>query len=334
MKLARHFTRPAVHRGLPRRLPRPDLRRRLADRLEGEVPRGLQPAAAGHLPRAVREGRRTSSGSTRSCSSGSSRPTRSPRSSSSRSRARAATSSRRTASSQGLRELCDKHGILLVADEIQSGAGRTGQDVGDRALGRRAGHPAHRQGHRQRHAARARWSPVPTSWSRGASAPTARRTAAIRSRARRRSPRSSCSRAGSSTTPRSAASRPWPACARSWRRHPKLVLDVRGKGLMIGVEFASPELRRGGPVGVLPARPARPRVRRADRPHVPAARRLGRRRSRPAVRIFGEAVAGRRDAPVGDRPPRPPRPAPCTRARSPASVGGCHGRSARGYFAP
>src|SRR5207245_9825957 len=28
---------------------------------------------------------------------------------------------------EGLRKLCDRHGIVLVADEIQSGAGRTGR---------------------------------------------------------------------------------------------------------------------------------------------------------------------------------------------------------------
>ena len=34
----------------------------------------------------------------------------------------------------GLRELCDEHGILLVADEIQSGHGPHRPLVGDRAL--------------------------------------------------------------------------------------------------------------------------------------------------------------------------------------------------------
>ena len=53
-----------------------------------------------------------------------------------------------------LRELCDRHGILLVADEVQCGHGPHRPDVGRRAHGRRAGHRAGRQGHRERHAAR------------------------------------------------------------------------------------------------------------------------------------------------------------------------------------
>ena len=60
-----------------------------------------------------------------SCTS--SRPTKSRRSSSSRFRAKAATSSRPTQFLQRLRELTSAHGILLVADEVQSGMGRTGK---------------------------------------------------------------------------------------------------------------------------------------------------------------------------------------------------------------
>ena len=55
---------------------------------------------------------------------------------------------------EGLRAICDKHGILLVADEIQSGAGRTGKMWAVEHWGVEAGHPAHRQGHRVGHATR------------------------------------------------------------------------------------------------------------------------------------------------------------------------------------
>ncbi|MEZ5331682.1 MAG: aminotransferase class III-fold pyridoxal phosphate-dependent enzyme [Thermoanaerobaculia bacterium] len=51
----------------------------------------------------------------------------SPPSWSSRSRARAASSSRRTAICRSLREITERHNALLVADEIQSGLGRTGK---------------------------------------------------------------------------------------------------------------------------------------------------------------------------------------------------------------
>ena len=47
-----------------------------------------------------------------------------------------------------LREITREHGILLIADEVQTGFGRTGGMFAVAALGRRAGHPRHGQGHR------------------------------------------------------------------------------------------------------------------------------------------------------------------------------------------
>ena len=52
---------------------------------------------------------------------------RSRRSSSRRSSARTASSSRPTATSQGVREICDRNDILMVADEVMAGFGRTGR---------------------------------------------------------------------------------------------------------------------------------------------------------------------------------------------------------------
>ena len=54
----------------------------------------------------------------------------------------------------GLRALCDEHGILLVADEVQSGIGRTGQFWAIEHDGVAAGHRPRRQGPGQRPAAR------------------------------------------------------------------------------------------------------------------------------------------------------------------------------------
>ena len=52
---------------------------------------------------------------------------RSRRSSSRRSSAPTASSSRPTATSQGVREICDRYGILMVCDEVMAGFGRTGR---------------------------------------------------------------------------------------------------------------------------------------------------------------------------------------------------------------
>ena len=95
-----------------------------------------RPASARSRPRSTASRSRTPTGASRPRtrsprSSARSRrwspPRPSPRSCSSRCRARAASSSRRPSSSQACAAICDAHGIVLVADEVQTGFGRTGR---------------------------------------------------------------------------------------------------------------------------------------------------------------------------------------------------------------
>ena len=58
---------------------------------------------------------------------------------------------------QELRDLCDHYGIMYVIDEVQTGFGRTGQDVRLRARRDHAGHPDHGEGAGQRRADLGDW---------------------------------------------------------------------------------------------------------------------------------------------------------------------------------
>ena len=104
---------------------------------------------------------------------------------------------------QGVRELCDQYGILMIADEVMSGFGRTGEWFAVEPLGRRP-RPDHdgqgpdervRAAGRGRHAGRA--SPIS---SRTGRFPAGSPTAAIRWRARRRSRRSPSTRKTTSSS--------------------------------------------------------------------------------------------------------------------------------------
>ncbi len=117
------------------------------------------------------QGGRCSTTSRTCCSSATCPPPRSRRSWSNRSRAKAAISCRRTGFLAGLRALCDRHGILLIFDEVQSGIGRTGKMFASEHWGVRAGHHDARQGTRLGAADRRWWSrktPLMEKWKRGA----------------------------------------------------------------------------------------------------------------------------------------------------------------------
>jgi len=142
---------------------------------------------------------------------------------------------------QGLRELCSKHGILLVADEIQSGAGRTGKmwaiehfgvepDITLIAKGIASGMPL---------GAMVARAEIMESWSIGAHGSTYGGNPVA------------CAAALATIEllegglVENAAARGEQAMAGLrvlQSRHSGEILDVRGLGLMIGVELSSPQL--------------------------------------------------------------------------------------------
>jgi 4-aminobutyrate aminotransferase len=142
---------------------------------------------------------------------------------------------------EGLRELCTKHGILLVADEIQSGAGRTGKmwavehwgvepDIMLVAKGIASGMPL---------GAMVARAEIMESWSIGAHGSTyggnpVACAAALATIALLED--------GLVDNAATRGEQALDGLRSIWQDHRRTVIDVRGKGLMLGVEFADPKL--------------------------------------------------------------------------------------------
>jgi 4-aminobutyrate aminotransferase len=138
-----------------------------------------------------------------------------------------------------LRELCDRHGILLIADEVQSGAGRTGKmwavqhwdvepDILLTAKGIGSGMPV---GAMIAKAGLMTWGPGAHGSTFGGNPVS---LAAVLETIRLLE-NGLIANAGIRGREIQDALRPLLA------RHPGLVKDVRGKGLMIGIQFDSGE---------------------------------------------------------------------------------------------
>jgi 4-aminobutyrate aminotransferase len=141
---------------------------------------------------------------------------------------------------EGLRALCDRHGILLVADEIQSGAGRTGKmwavehwnvepDILLVAKGIASGMPL---------GALVARAEIMESWGIGSHGSTyggnpvacAAALATIE-----------LLEGGLVENARARGEQATELLGALAERFPGVITDVRGKGLMIGIEFDSPE---------------------------------------------------------------------------------------------
>jgi 4-aminobutyrate aminotransferase len=140
----------------------------------------------------------------------------------------------------GLRDICDRHGILLIADEIQSGAGRTGKmwavdhwdvrpDIVLSAKGIASGMPL---------AALMARAELLESWGPGAHGSTYGGNPVA------------CAAAlatldllegGLIDNARERGEQAMEALRPLARRNAKLIREVRGKGLMIGIEFDTPD---------------------------------------------------------------------------------------------